>query len=162
MIDRVYHVAGYVKLAKLWERSREQTLVYHNEYYRKKYDGNETMRLVGVYVDITGQKQISKRPEMLCLLRDCTFGTVDCIAVQTKAYLAANSREFCYLLKYLFDLPEKIEIVAEDDNYQIDTIGNKENQRDALRKMADDFVTLDVAAYEKWKMQIQKGIDLLR
>lgn len=162
MIGRVYRVAGYVKLAKLWERSREQALVYHNEYYKEKYDGNETMSLVGVYVDITGQKQISKRPEMLRLLKDCTFGTVDCIAVQTKAYLAANSREFCYLLKYLFDLPGVIEIVAEDDSYQIDTIGNIENQREALQKMADDFVALDVAAYEKWKTQIQKGIDLLR
>lgn len=162
MMERVYRVAGYVKLAKLWERSREQALAYHNEYYKKKYDGNETMSLVGVYVDITGQKQISKRPEMLRILGDCMAGQIDCIAVQTKAYLAANSREFCYLLKYLFDLPGKIEIVAEDETYQIDTIGNKENQREALRKMADDFVALDVATYEKWKTQIQKGIDLLR
>jgi len=154
MKDGVYRVAGYAKLAKLWERVGEQAVSYHVSYYTRKYKENTRMQLAGVYVDITGQKEICRRPEMLRLLRDCTEGRVDCIASQTKGYLAANSGELCYLLKYLFDLPSRIEIVTEDDNYQIDTVRDAENQRQALKKMVEDYVLLDSAAYEKWKDKV--------
>ena len=91
-------VAGYVKLAKLWERNRKQAIAYQNEYYRKIYTDNDSFTLVGVYVDITGRKEIKNRPEMIRLLTDCTNGQIDQIVVQTKGYLAANIREFCYLI----------------------------------------------------------------
>ena len=129
-----YRVAGYVKLAKLWE---------------------------GVYVDITGQKLIYKRPQMLHLLKACRNGEVDCIAAQTKAYLAANSEEFCYLLKFLSDMPGLIELVTEDEKYHINTIMNPEQQKEALEKMADDYVKLDETKYKKWKEKILQGIQEL-
>ena len=151
---RIYRVAGYVKLAKLWERMKGEAIAYHREYYSCKYHNDTTMRLAGVYIDITGQKQIYKRPEMLRLLKDCAAGKVDCIASQTKGYLAADSRELCYLLKYLFDLPGKVEIVTEDDHYRIDTIRDVEGQRQALQRMAEDFAALDPVAYENWKTKI--------
>ena len=62
-------------------------------------------RSVGVYIDITGNKEIYKRPEMVHLLQDCKKGIVNLIFSQTRAYLAANTCDFCFLLKYLFDIP---------------------------------------------------------
>ena len=56
-MDKTYKVAGYVKLAKLWERTGEEAIQYHNEYFQNKYDGADEIELVGVYVDITGQKE---------------------------------------------------------------------------------------------------------
>ena len=100
-----YRVAGYVKLAKLWEKNKEAALSYHKRYYKEKCDKIPGWILQGVYVDITGQKLIYKRPQMLHLLKACRNGEVDCIAAQTKAYLAANSEEFCYLLKFLSEMP---------------------------------------------------------
>lgn len=158
---RVYRVAGYVKLAKLWERAKGEAIAYHREYYGCKYDGDNRMRLADVYIDITGQKQIYKRPEMLRLLKDCAEGKVDCIASQTKGYLAADSKGLCYLLKYLFDLPGNIEIVTEDDHYRIDTIRDVDGQRQALQKMAEDFVSLDPVAYENWRIKIINQMEVI-
>jgi len=43
-MSKVYRVAGYVKLAKLWQRSKEQALEYHRNYYEQKYDGEPCKR----------------------------------------------------------------------------------------------------------------------
>ncbi len=161
MTDRCNRVAGYVKLAKLWERAAEQAIEYHHSYYADKFDGNDSMVLIGVYIDITGQKQIYNRPEMLRLLRDCRLGRIDCIATQTKGYLAANSRDLCYLLKMLFDMPGRIDIITEDVTYRINTIADIENQREALLKMAKDYIDLDTNAYEVWKQKVEQGIEKL-
>lgn len=62
--------------------------------------------------------------EMVRLLKDCQFGYVDIIFTQTKGYLAANNREFCYLIKFLFSMTHRIDIITEDDSYNINTLVN--------------------------------------
>ena len=150
----VYHVAGYVKLAKLWERSAESAINYHNHYYSEKYAEDPCMELYGVYVDITGQKEIRKRRQMIQLICDCINGHVDCIATQTRAYLAANNRELFYLIRLLFDLPYAVEIVTEDEQYHIDTIKNVDNQKQALSAMAFDYIKMNPKDYEDWRKEI--------
>ena len=49
--DGKIKVAGYVKLAKLWERDKEKSIKYHNDYYRDKYSLDKNIELVGVYMD---------------------------------------------------------------------------------------------------------------
>ena len=100
-MDRKYKVGGYVKLAKLWERSKDAAVAYHSSYYAEKFRDDADKKLVGVYIDITGNKEIYKRPEMVHLLKDCKNGSVNLIFSQTRAYLAANTCDFCFLLKYL-------------------------------------------------------------
>ena len=100
-MDRKYKVGGYVKLAKLWERSKDAAVAYHSSYYAEKFRDDADRRLVGVYIDITGNKEIYKRPEMVHLLKDCKNGSVNLIFSQTRAYIAANTCDFCFLLKYL-------------------------------------------------------------
>ena len=99
-MERKYKVGGYVKLAKLWERSKDAAVAYHSSYYAEKFRDDADKRLVGVYIDITGNKEIYKRPEMVHLLKDCKKGAVNLIFSQTRAYLAANTCDFCFLLKY--------------------------------------------------------------
>ena len=72
-MDRKYKVGGYVKLAKLWERSKDAAVAYHSSYYAEKFRDDADKRLVGVYIDITGNKEIYKRPEMvhICLICRC-------------------------------------------------------------------------------------------
>ena len=121
-MDRKYKVGGYVKLAKLWERSKDAAVAYHSSYYAEKFRDDADKRLVGVYIDITGNKEIYKRPEMVHLLKDCKKGAVNLIFSQTRAYLAANTCDFCFLLKYLFDMPMRVDVVTDDDDQRIDTI----------------------------------------
>ena len=95
-MDHRYKVGGYVKLAKLWERSKDAAVAYHSSYYAEKFRDDADKRLVGVYIDITGNKEIYKRPEMVHLLQDCKKGKVNLIFSQTRAYLAANTCDFCF------------------------------------------------------------------
>jgi DNA invertase Pin-like site-specific DNA recombinase len=152
MMSERMKVAGYVKLAKLWEKRREEAIPYQRKYYAEKFQNSERFELEGVYVDITGNKQIAKRKEMIRLLKDCSEGKVQCIAAQTRGYLAANTQEFCYLVKFLFDMG--IHLLTEDEAYHIDTAENRDKQKEALYKMAVDFIGLNPQEYEAWKESI--------
>ena len=151
-------VAGYAKLAKLWDKNREQALAYHNNFFIQKYNENDCFELAGVYVDITGNKDIKKRPEMIRLLSDCQKGKIDLIAVQTKGYLAANTRELCYLIKFLFDLESPINLLSNDVNYHIDTLTNEDSQREELYRMAANYCRLNINDFSKWKLEVKEAI----
>ena len=155
-------VAGYVKLAKLWEKRRQDALPYHYQYYMTKFGSSEEFELADVYVDITGNKQLVRRMEMMRLLKDCMEGKIQCIAAQTKGYLTADTREFCYLFKFLRDIGDGIHVITEDDNYHIDTVKNRDNQLEALLKMAEDYIALNPTDYEKWKTQILSSIERMQ
>lgn len=149
-MEKIYRVGGYVKLAKLWEKHRDEAIIYHKDYYREKFADNSKFKLCDVYIDITGKKSIAQRPEMLRLIRDCMLGKIDCIATQSKAYLAANMQEFCYLIKCLFDMKGGIDIITEDPEYNIDTITNSDAQKAAIYKMANDYIAIKPEDYKKW------------
>ncbi len=63
-MDRKYKVGGYVKLAKLWERSKDAAVAYHSSYYAEKFRDDADKRLVGVYIDITGNN-VPKKPRRI-------------------------------------------------------------------------------------------------
>ena len=110
---------------------------------------------IGVYIDITGNKEIYKRPEMVHLLKDCKKGAVNLIFSQTRAYLAANTCDFCFLLKYLFDLPMRVDIVTDDDDQRIDTILDVENQRQNLKELAEKYTSIRRKDYLEWKIRLE-------
>ena len=149
-MDRKYKVGGYVKLAKLWERAKDAAVAYHSSYYAEKFKTDSDKKLVGVYIDITGNKEIYKRPEMVHLLKDCKKGAVNLIFSQTRAYLAANTCDFCFLLKYLFDLPMRVDIVTDDDDQRVDTILDIENQRQNLKELAEKYTSIRRKDYLEW------------
>lgn len=154
----IIRVAGYVKLAKLWERNAPKAIEYQNDYYSLKFSDTSKYRLVGVFIDITGKKEIYNRPEMLRLLHECEKGYIDVIAAQTRGYLAANTKEFCYLIHFLATLDKKIEIVTEDDNYNINTARNIDQQKEALQRMACDYIALNPQDYLDWYSEVKNAI----
>ena len=56
-MDRKYKVGGYVKLAKLWERSKDAAVAYHSSYYAEKLG---MMRIKGWLVSILTSQGIRK------------------------------------------------------------------------------------------------------
>ena len=158
-MKQVYRVGGYVKLAKLWEKKRASAMACHAAYFEARCRNDDEMRIVDIYVDITGNKQVYKRPQMIRLLKACIEGHIDTIVTPTKAYLAPNTEEFCYLIRFILDMPRRIDIVTDDDDYRVDTILNVEDQRESLYEMASRFIRLKPDVYEHWKEQITKAID---
>ena len=106
-------------------------------------------------IDITGNKEIYKRPEMVHLLKDCKKGAVNLIFSQTRAYLAANTCDFCFLLKYLFDLPMRVDIVTDDDDQRVDTILDIENQRQNLKELAEKYTSIRRKDYLEWRIRLE-------
>ena len=163
-------VAGYVKLAKLWEKRKEAALPYHEAYYRALFADSEIFELAGVYVDITGNKEIYKREAMIRLIRDCLDGKVDCIMAMTKGYLAANMRDFSYLFKYLMDARGgRIDFMTEDESdiedhsgFYIDTVKNEDDQKSALKEMVDQLAGLYPKDYSDWVAKLERAIERMK
>ena len=51
-----YRIAAYVKLAKLWERNKNEAIALQQEMYSQKEWNIPDAELVELYIDITGQK----------------------------------------------------------------------------------------------------------
>ena len=153
----IYRVAGYAKLAKYWERDREQARAFHQTYFSERYSNDKDYHLTGVFVDITGKKEIRKRPEMVRLLKNCLAGQIDVIDMQTKAYLAANTEEFCFMIRFLFEIGNRIDIRTADTDYNIDT--SSEEQRESLYRMAVKYCEVSPESYCAWREKVLQAIE---
>lgn len=135
---------------------------FHRNAIERRFGDFEGGTLVDVYIDITGYKETAKRPEMLRLMRDCADGKVNLIFAETKGYLSANTREFCYWLHFIFNLKERVDIITDDDQFNINTILNADKQREALIKMAEDYIYLNPPDHQKWLNGVVSAITNLR
>lgn len=157
-----YRIGGYVKRAKLNLRNGNDVKAFHRGMYERRFGGFDDGVLVDVYIDITGYKETSKRPEMLRLMRDCADGKVNLIFSETKGYLAANTREFCYWLHFIFNLENRVDIITDDDQFNINTILNEDHQREALINMAEDYIYLNPPDHQRWLSGVVSAIANLR
>lgn len=156
--EKVYRIGGYVKRAKLNLRNSDEVKAFHRGLYESRFGGFEDGTLVDVYIDITGYKETYKRPEMLRLMRDCAAGKVNLIFSETKGYLAANTKEFCYWLHFIFHTEHRVDIITDDIQFNINTILNEDDQREALIKMADDYINYNQADHQKWLGKVVSAI----
>lgn len=153
-----YRIGGYVKRAKLNLRNSDDVKAFHRGILERRFGEFENGRLVDVYIDITGCKETYKRPEMLRLMRDCAEGKINLIFSETKGYLAANTREFCYWLHFIFNVEHRVEIITDDSQFNINTIQNEEHQREALEKMAEDYIYLNPPDHQRWLSSVISAI----
>lgn len=160
--ERIFRIGGYVKRAKLNLRNEREIRAFHRNAIERWFGDFEDGTLVDVYIDITGYKETAKRPEMLRLMRDCADGKVNLIFAETKGYLSANTREFCYWLHFIFNLKERVDIITDDDQFNINTILNADKQREALIKMAEDYIYLNPPDHQKWLNGVVSAITNLR
>ena len=154
--ERIFRIGGYVKRAKLNLRNEREIRAFHRNAIERRFGDFEDGTLVDVYIDITGYKETAKRPEMLRLMRDCADGKVNLIFAETKGYLSANTREFCYWLHFIFNLKERVDIITDDDQFNINTILNADKQREALIKMAEDYIYLNPPDHQKQEIVDQR------
>ena len=98
---------------------------------------------------------------MIQLLMECRAGHVNCIATQTKAYLAANTEDLFFLIHYLFHLQHRIDIVTEDPQYNINTIANEESQRESLTAAAAKYAKVESSRYVAWLNEISAAMEMM-
>lgn len=156
--EKIYRIGGYVKRAKLNLRNSEDVKAFHRGIFERRFGGFVDGTLVDVYIDITGYKETYKRPEMLRLMRDCANGKVNLIFSETKGYLAANTKEFCYWLHFIFNVEQRVDIITDDSDFNINTILNEEHQREALIKMAEDYIYLNPPDHQRWLSSVVSAI----
>lgn len=161
-MSKKYKVAGYVKNALLWKmRNPEEMIAYNRAYFVKQLEDSENMELIDVYVDVTGNKEIYKRPEMVRLLHDVMLGRVNLIYSRTSGYIAANTNELCMLMEFLFEQEQMVDLFTEDPVYQFDTISNPDHQLEELHRMADSYCNIRYEEYQTWKNKLLEQIALL-
>lgn len=159
-MSKKYMVAGYVKNALLWKnRNPEEMIRYNRKYFEEQFQGDDEAELVDVYIDVTGNKETYKRPEMVRLLRDITLGKINLIYARTAGYIAANAYELCYLMMFLFEQEQRVDLFTEDPVYQFNTIDDYDNQLEELRRMATNYCNLYQNEYKEWKEKLVKKIE---
>lgn len=62
------------------------------------------------------------------------------------------------MIQFLASLDKNIEIVTEDENYNINTAKNIDKQKEALQKMAQDYITLNPQDYLEWYSDVKNAI----
>lgn len=152
-----FNIACYVKLAKLWQKRKDKIPDYYMNLFGKKFSSYANFKLTDVYIDITGENKTYKRPEMIRLLFDIKRQEVNCIYTQTQAYLAANSQEFFYLIKYLYEINENLNIVTDDEEYNINTFINDDFQKEELLNLSNYYVKLKQNDYIIWKNKVEEN-----
>lgn len=63
------------------------------------------------------------------------------------------------MLYFLFHMKVRVDIISEDGDMRIDTITNPKQQRQALQKMADDYVALNASAYQEWEGKLREAMN---
>lgn len=157
-----YKVGGYVKNALLWRnRNPQEMMAYNRAYFEKQLEGRDDMELVDVYIDVTGNKETYRRPEMVRLIKDVIDGRVNLIYSRTSGYIAANGNELCMLMGYFFEQKEMVNLYTEDPVYQFNTIDSVENQVEELRRMAKAYCSYYVEEYAQWKSKLEEQLALI-
>ena len=62
------------------------------------------------------------------------------------------------MIHFLASLDKKIEIVTEDESYNINTAKNIDSQKEALQKMAEDYIALNPQDYVEWYSDVKNAI----
>lgn len=159
---KTYKVACYVKNALLWKNRDPETMIaYNRAYFERQLEDIENMELVDVYIDVTGNKETYKRPEMVRLIRDFMNGRINLIYARTSGYIAANAHELCMLMQFLFEKGKDIDFYTEDPVYQFNTIDNEDNQLQELKRMAKAYCTAYADEYREWRSKLVEKIDEL-
>ena len=106
------------------------------------------------YLDICHQSDITQRPQMLRLLRDCVDGKVDLVVMDYPERVAENMKELIFLLYFLLHLDRPPEIAILNC---LSTRVSKSKKENILR-VTEQIVSKQKEDYTHWKNRILRGM----
>ena len=110
-------------------------------------DESET---VSYYLDICHQSDITQRPQMLRLLRNCMDGKVDLVVMDYPERVAENMKELIFIL-YL-EKPPEISIL------NCLSTGVSESKKKSILRATEQIVSKQKVNYTHWKNRILRGM----
>ena len=114
-------------------------------------DESET---VSYYLDICHQSDITQRPQMLRLLRNCMDGKVDLVVMDYPERVAENMKELIFILYFLLHLEKPPEISI----LNCLSTGVSENKKKSILRATEQIVSKQKVNYTHWKNRILRGM----
>ena len=114
-------------------------------------DESET---VSYYLDICHQSDITQRPQMLRLLRDCVDGKVDLVVMDNPERVAENMKELIFLLYFLLHLDRPPEIAI----LNCLSTGVSKSKKKSILRATEQIVSKQKVNYTHWKNRILRGM----
>ena len=114
-------------------------------------DESET---VSYYLDICHQSDITQRPQMLRLLRDCVDGKVDLVVMDNPERVAENMMELIFLLYFLLHLDRPPEIAI----LNCLSMGVSNSKKKSILRATEQIVSKQKVDYTHWKNRILRGM----
>ena len=114
-------------------------------------DESET---VSYYLDICHQSDITQRPQMLRLLRNCMDGKVDLVVMDYPERVAENMMELIFLLYFLLHLDRPPEIAI----LNCLSMGVSNSKKKSILRATEQIVSKQKVNYTHWKNRILRGM----
>ena len=108
-------VAAYCRVSTVLE-VQEDSLQTQQEWFRHRYQADETVELVGIYADDRSGTSIGARPAFCAMLEDCRAGKIDLVVTKSVSRFSRNMADFLQVIRELRQLGIAVEFEREGFN----------------------------------------------
>ena len=124
------------------------------EAFRGRFAEAGETETASYYLDICHQSDITQRPQMLRLLRDCVDGKVDLVVMDNPERVAENMKELIFILYFLLHLEKPPEISI----LNCLSTGVSESKKKSILRATEQIVSKQKVDYTHWKNRILRGM----
>lgn len=124
------------------------------ETFKSRFAEAGKSEAASYYLDICHQSDITQRPQMLRLLRDCVDGKVDLVVMDNPERVAENMMELIFLLYFLLHLDRPPEIAI----LNCLSMGVSNSKKKSILRATEQIVSKQKVDYTHWKNRILRGM----
>ena len=124
------------------------------EAFRGRFAEAGETETASYYLDICHQSDISQRPQLVRLLRNCVDGKVDIVVMDYTQRVAKNMMELIYLLYFLLHVEKPPEISI----LNCLSTGVSESKKKSILRVTEQIVSKQKEDYTHWKNCILRGM----
>lgn len=124
------------------------------EAFRGRFAEAGETETASYYLDICHQSDISQRPQLVRLLRNCVDGKVDIVVMDYPQRVANNMMELIFLLYFLLHVEKPPEIsILNCLSTEISKCKKK-----SIMRVTEQIVSEQKSDYTHWKNRILRGM----
>lgn len=124
------------------------------EAFRGRFAEAGETETASYYLDICHQSDISQRPQLVRLLRNCVDGKVDIVVMDYPQRVANNMMELIFLLYFLLHLERPPEIAI----LNCLSTGVSKSKKKSIMRVTEQIVSEQKSDYTHWKNRILRGM----
>ena len=124
------------------------------EAFRGRFAEAGETETASYYLDICHQSDISQRPQLVRLLRNCVDGKVDIVVMDYPQRVANNMMELIFLLYFLLHVEKPPEISI----LNCLSTGVSKSKKKSILRATEQIVSKQKEDYSHWKNRILRGM----